>query len=75
MASGAPILTFTQLGTLVLDLFNGLCVMHPTRTPGGALIHPMPTRETFHALMWPPAALPTQACSVARFLVWSYTPR
>ena len=28
---------------LVLDLFLGLTQMHPTRTAGGALIHPMPT--------------------------------
>ena len=37
MAKGAPILTYTQLGVIILDLFLGLTAMHPTRTPGGAL--------------------------------------
>ena len=43
MAEGTTLLSYTQLGVLVLDLFLGLSKMHPTRTPNGALIHPMPT--------------------------------
>ena len=42
MAHGTAILSYTQLGGLILDLFLGLTAMHPTRTPAGALIHPMP---------------------------------
>ena len=43
LAQGTAMLSYTQLGMLVLDIFLGLTAMHPTRTPTGALIHPMPT--------------------------------
>ena len=43
LAQGTSLLSYTQLGMLVLDIFLGLTAMHPTRTPTGALIHPMPT--------------------------------
>lgn len=43
LASGTPILSYTHLGGLVLDLFLALTGLHPTRTPEGGLIHPMPT--------------------------------
>ena len=43
LAHGTPLLSYTQLGVLVLDVMLGLMEMHPTRTPQGALIHPMPS--------------------------------
>ena len=43
LATGTALLSYTQLGELILDLFLGLCSMYPTRTPAGALIHPMPS--------------------------------
>ena len=43
LAEGVPLLSYTNLGAQLLELFLHLTTMHPTRTPEGALIHPMPT--------------------------------
>ena len=43
LAEGVPLLSYTQLGVLILDVFIGLMMMNPSRTPDGNLTHPMPS--------------------------------